>query len=185
MKLIADNPRASMDIRTGDAELTLRVAPESKRLLDEVLSLGGKLTVEVKRYRAQRSLDANAYLWVLCDKIAAALGSTKELVYIELVRRVGKFDVVAVKQEAAESLIHGWSCRGLGWFALEMDGCKLDGCTRVMLYYGSSTYDTAEMSRLIDEAVTEAKGLGIDTATPDEVARMMGLWDEEQKNKSA
>lgn len=185
MKLIADNPRASMDIRTGDAELTIRVAPESKRVLDELLSLGGKLTVEVKRYRPQRSLDANAYLWVLCDKIAAALGSTKELIYIELVRRVGRFDVVAVKQDAAESLIHGWSCRGLGWFALEMDGCKLDGCTRVMLYYGSSTYDTAEMSRLIDEAVTEAKGLGLDTATPDEVARMMGLWNEEQKNEIA
>lgn len=185
MKLTADNPRAAVDIRTGDADLTFRVAPESKRMIDEVLAMGGKLTVEVKRYRAQRSLDANAYLWVLCDKIAAKLDSTKELIYIELVRRVGRFDVVAVKQEAAESLIYRWSCRGLGWFALEMDSCKLDGCTRLMLYYGSSTYDTAEMSRLIDEAITEAKGLGIDTATPDEVARMMGLWDEEQKNKSA
>lgn len=187
MRLIADAPRASVDMLTGDAVLSFRIAPESKRMLNELKSLGdSKLAVDVKKYRPKRSLDANAYLWVLCDKIAAALDSTKELVYIELVRQVGKFAVVAVRDWDADEIIHGWSCRGLGWFAEIIDGCKIDGCVRVMFFYGSSTYDTEEMSRLIDEAVFEAKELGIDTATPDEIALMKERWnDEKQTNKGA
>ena len=180
MRLICDRPRAAMDILTGDAELTLRVSPESKRLLDKIRSIQGDLSVEIKTHKPCRSPNANAYLWVLCDKIAKEIGSTKELVYCELIRRVGRFDVIAVQAEKADEVIHGWSCRGLGWFEERMDGCKIDGCERLMLYYGSSDYDTAEMSEVIDEAVTEAKDLGIDTLTPDEIERMKGLWQREE-----
>lgn len=187
MRLIADAPHASVDMLTGDAVLSLRIAPESKRMLSELKKLAdSKLAVDVKKYRPRRSLDANAYLWVLCDKIASAVESTKELIYIELVRRVGKFAIVAVREKDADEVIHGWSCRGLGWFAEIMDGCKIDGCVRVMFFYGSSAYNTKEMSRLIDEAVLEAKELEIDTATPDEIALMKERWnDEKQANKGA
>lgn len=186
MRLLIDLPRATQDIRTGETHLSLRVAAESRPLLDKLIRMDGPLAAEIKKYRPKRSLSANDYLWVLCDKIAKELGSTKELIYIELIRRVGRFDVVAVQAERMEDIIHGWSCRGLGWFAEPMEGCKIDGCERVMFYYGSSDYDTAEMSRVIDEAVYEAKELGIDTATPDEIERMKGLWaNEKQANKGA
>lgn len=41
---------------------------------------------------------------------------------------------------------------------------------------GSSEYDTVEMSHFIDRIVEEAKELGIETATPDELERMKQEW---------
>jgi hypothetical protein len=46
---------------------------------------------------------------------------------------------------------------------------KINGCTNVILYYGSSTYNTAQMSLLIDHLVQDAKALGIETMTPQEL----------------
>ena len=47
---------------------------------------------------------------------------------------------------------------------------------RLALMRGSHTYDTKEMSRLIDGTVEEAKELGIETMTPDQIERMKSLW---------
>ena len=41
---------------------------------------------------------------------------------------------------------------------------------------GSHTYNTEEMSHLIDGIVSEAKELGIETLPPDEIERMMSTW---------
>jgi hypothetical protein len=42
---------------------------------------------------------------------------------------------------------------------------------------GSHTFNTKEMSRLIDGTIEEAKELGIETATPEQIRRMMAAWD--------
>ena len=45
------------------------------------------------------------------------------------------------------------------------------------IYRGSSTYNTEEMSKLIDGTVMEAKQLGIETMTPDQMKRMLASWE--------
>ena len=49
---------------------------------------------------------------------------------------------------------------------------------------GSSTYDTKEMSELINGLVSECKEQGIETLTPDELARMMKDYEENHKKKT-
>ena len=46
----------------------------------------------------------------------------------------------------------------------------------VRAYYGSSQYNTKQMSRLIDMVVEGAKELGIETLTPEELARIKEEW---------
>ena len=181
MKLKASAAAAQLDYSTGDVVLSFRIPKESRSIVDEILSIKCDLSVEVKKYRPQRSIDANAYMWVLCDKIAQKVNATKESVYREILRRVGVFTVIAAQEDKAEAVINGWEGRGIGWVAEVMDGCKIDGCARIMLYYGSSTYNTEEFSRLLDEIISEAKELGIDTATPDEIALMKARWDDERQ----
>ena len=130
------------------------------------------INAEFKPVRQKRSKDANAYMWILCDKIAEAINSTKEDVYREAIRNVGIFRDIAVREDAADDLIDIWRDRGIGWFA-DMFDSKLDGCKRVRLYSGSHIYDTKEMSRLIDYIVEQAKDLGIETMTPDEIKQMI------------
>lgn len=141
-------------------------------------------TARIKEYYGKRSLDANAYMWVLCDKIAKKLETTKENVYVEVVRRVGVFEYLLLPDKGLESFIRHWQSRGLGWLVQPMDGSKIENCTRVIVYYGSSTYDKKEMAALINEVVFEAKELGIETYTPEQLAALTDRWKNEEKNES-
>ena len=44
------------------------------------------------------------------------------------------------------------------------------------VYKGSSEFDTREMSIFIDGIVYEAEELGIQTMTPNEIARIKAAW---------
>lgn len=132
--------------------------------------------VELKQHRERRSLDANAYCWVLIGKLAEKLNQGRDNVYRALVRDIGgNYDTVCVKAEAVESLCSGWERHGLGWIT-ERFPSKLEGCINVNLYYGSSVYDTSQMSRLIDAIIAECKENGIETATPLELERLKEEW---------
>lgn len=132
--------------------------------------------LEVKEHREKRSLDANAYAWVLMDKLAEATHLPKEDIYREAIRNIGgNTEIVCAKSAAAEKLRECWSRNGLGWLTDEMPS-KIPGCTNVVLYYGSSTYDTKQMSRLIDNLVADCGALDIETLSPDRLAVMMQEW---------
>lgn len=157
-------------------EITM-TTPYSKELdewLDKNINKQEFIDVEMGG-KKKRSLDANAYFWVLCEKIAKKTHQVKEDIYRELIQRVGVFEDVAVIEESAESFKRMWESKGLGWIVTE-EPCKLDGCVKYRCYSGSSTYDVIEMSRLIDEVIYEAKEAGIETMTPDQIAELKAKW---------
>lgn len=169
---------ANIDFRTNKPQLTFEVNElnDFKLLVDE-LKDKPKLSIEVKQYRARRSLDANAYFFVLADKVAERLNTTKIDVYRNCIKEIGGVsEIVCVKDDAVEKLREAWGEKGIGW-QTDTFPSKLQGCTNVILYYGSSTYDTAQMSRLIENIIQDCKDLGIETATPDEIAYMLSLWE--------
>ncbi|MBR2776953.1 MAG: hypothetical protein IKD75_07615 [Prevotella sp.] len=132
------------------------------------------INLTVKKYRKPRSKDANAYAWVIIDKIAEALSITKVEVYRRAIRDIGGVsEIVCVRDAAIQRLRDGWEHNGIGWQTETMPS-KIEGCTNVILYYGSSTYDTKQMSTLIDHLVTDAKALGIETMSPEELASLIG-----------
>ncbi len=63
----------------------------------------------------------------------------------------------------------------MGWYAEALES-KIDGCKKVMVYYGSSVYDSKEMAHLIDYIVSECKEQGIETLPPWEVERLKKEW---------
>ena len=71
----------------------------------------------------------------------------------------------------------GWERNGIGWMA-ETFPSKLKGCVNVTVWYGSSTYDTEQMSRLIDAVVEDCKAVGIETMTPAELDALVSRWGE-------
>lgn len=139
----------------------------------------GRYEVQIKRKRAKRSKNANAYMWTLCEEIAKLIGDGKENVYKKAVREVGVYaDALVATGEPMAELVSTWSNNGIGWFAeaFEPEYVSSKKMKWVRLYRGSSTYDSKQMSRLVDYIVEEAHDLGIETDTPDEIARMKGLW---------
>lgn len=137
---------------------------------------------EIKRKPKKRSLNANAYCWDLCTRIAAAVGMSKEDVYRKNIREVGTYTPMPIKEEAIEEFGRIWGAHGTGWFVDVVDDSKIKGYKLIFAYHGSSTYSTAEMSRLIDNLIQDAKSIGIETLSEREKSLLIGEWENENKN---
>lgn len=162
------------DWNTGKFEITFLVNEESviKENYDSIKDLE-KLSVKATKYRQKRSLDANAYAWVLMTKIANALKSSKEEVYEEMLRRYGKLYedengliTVTVKKSVDMSKVDGH------WQKIKSN----DKFTAYAMIKGSSEYDTKEMSDFIDGIVSDAQELGIQTESPEAIREMKERW---------
>lgn len=132
---------------------------------------------EVKEHKEKRSLDANAYMWTLISKLQEKLNVPKEVIYKDAIKNIGPYEVIPVKNEAIDRFIEAWSHNGLGWIC-ETTKSKLEGFTNVIAYYGSSTYTTKEMSRLIDLIIQECQQQDIETKTPEEVESLLESWNK-------
>ena len=162
----------SKDLLSGKFSVTFAI--DSVADLEEMKD--SELRLIVKKWRNRRSLDANAYFWVLLDKLAVSLKIPKDELYRGYIRNIGgNNETICVQNKAVDRLIDGWQHNGTGWVA---DTCesKIEGCTNVTLYYGSATYDTEQMIRLIDAVVQDCKAVGIETMTPQELTQMLGAW---------
>lgn len=168
----------TLDFSTGKANLSLTVNEKQTAMtLYDNLHDCEKLSIKIDKFREKRSLDANAYAWVLMDRLAEKLSVTKEEIYRKIIKEIGGVsEIVCVKKAAVESLCEKWSGNGIGWQTETMPS-KIDGCMNVILYYGSSTYDTAQMSRLIENIIQDCEAVGIETKTDEEIANMLSLWE--------
>lgn len=134
---------------------------------------------ELKEFKEKRSLNANAYCWVLCDKIAKELSkegtvTTKEIVYKDAITQIGSFEPMIIEEKAFENFERIWSRQGLGFIVQEVS--RKDKCIRVNCYYGSSTYNTKEMSLLINLLVELAESLNIETKSENEINSLLEKW---------
>ncbi len=128
------------------------------------------LDIEIKKYRNKRSLNANNYLWSLINEMANVLNSSKDEVYLQMLKRYGQSELVSI---LAAVKINGY------FKYYEVAGeTILNGKNFIhyRVFKGSSEYDTKEMSILIDGVVSECKELGIETMTPLELESLKNSW---------
>lgn len=136
--------------------------------------------VTIKRWHPKRSLTANAYCWVLCQKLAETLRTSKEEVYEELLQKYGYF--LLNDDESPVTIT----------VSSRVDMSRIDGHFRFcreskdgrfksyILIRGTSQYDSKEMAHFIDGLIYECKEQGIETLPPDELARMVKEWKGEE-----
>ena len=127
--------------------------------------------VEIKEYKQKRSLNANAYAWVLINKIANVMRLSKEEVYLNMLKHYGQSQVVSIVSEVNIT----------GYFKYyEVIGTSIlnnKEFNHIRVFKGSSEYDTKEMSIFIDGIVQEAKQLDIETLTPNQLEELKSLWN--------
>ena len=161
----------------GSYNLTVTLGTESREIWDKLHDKD--VNVEVKQYRNIRSRDANNFCWALCSDIGKALRPPipKEEVYRKAIRDVGVYTPIPVKEEAVEAWCRNWSSGGTGWFCDVIDNSKLKGYKLLHAYYGSSTYDSKEMSILIDYLVDDAEQMGLPIPLgKEEMERLKADW---------
>lgn len=137
---------------------------------------GKEVNIEIKSFKQKRSLDANAYAWALIDKLAEKTGISKYDIYREYIKNIGGVSTtICVQERFAERIAKDWERNGKGWQAEIVDS-KIKGCKNIVCYEGSSEFDSSQMHRLIELIVQDCKEQGIETETPDEIARRIERW---------
>lgn len=132
----------------------------------------------VREHRKKRSLDANAYAWVLIGKLADAMRIPPTDVYKNAIQNIGgNYEVIPIREEAVEKFKEIWEKQGLGWPCIDMGESKIQHYRNLRAYYGSSTYDTRQMSQLIEALIQDCKALDIETLSEEKLSAMMEGWN--------
>ena len=161
-------------VRVAGEEVILKTKGHEARRLAYNFKPG---EYELKKTKKKRSLDANAYCWKLATDIAEAVRITKEEVYRRNIREVGVYTPIPIKAEAVDEFKRVWAAHGTGWFVEVIDDSKIDGYKLLFAYHGSSVYDTAQMSRLIDSLIQDAKAVGVETLSEREKSLLLEEWN--------
>ncbi len=172
------------DFVSGKLNVTFQIGTEPVEELNWLASLD-EIDITAKKHRKKRSLDANAYFHVLVGKIADELAISKTRCKNLMIGRYGQQEFleegqpvilktnISVNKMLEQEFLHCSAC-----------GFKVENGTEVVFYKvfrGSHTYDSKEMSVLIEGTVQEAKDLGIETIPPAELQRMLERWQKQNQ----
>lgn len=161
----------------GEQHITVTVQTDFRDDFDKLKDKD--IRVDIKVWREPRSKDANAYFHVLVNKIAEAQGLGDDEVKRSLVVEYG-----ALARDEDGQLIGAMLPAGADidqfypytrmYKTMELEGREYE-C--YLFYKRTHTLDTKEMARLIDGAIYVARELGIDTDTPEQIARYKEGWN--------
>jgi hypothetical protein len=174
MEFTGEIKGVARDWQTNQFNITFSINEGS--VINEIDKLkDNKLSIKAVKHKEKRSLDSNAYAWVLMQKIAEAVNSDKWSVYLECLQKYSRsFTHVIVKPEAIDKM------KELYRTCIDLGEISVNGTTghQLQVYYGSSTFNTKEMSVFIDGIVSECKELEIETLAPEELERMKAAWNQ-------
>lgn len=172
---VENKPKVAI-LLNGMIEITFTT---QKSILSAIEGLKDEtMLVSVKKYSKKRSLSQNSYLWILLEEIARQVNATKEEVYKNYIRDYGVWEILPIRNENVKNFVDKWSKNGIGWFCEDLGESKIDGYTKLIAYYGSSSYNSKEMSRVIDAVVSDCEEMGIETLT---TAEIMSLKNENKE----
>lgn len=176
MKIRGKLKSISVDWQTKESNITF--ATEDKSILESLESMKNDvLDITVVKHREKRSLDANALLWKCLGDIAAALRTDKWDVYLQMLKRYGKYTYICVKPSVVAAVKAQWR-------ESEVIGdIKINGSDAVQMlcYFGSSTYNTQEFSVLLDGVISEMKEIGLETPCSEDMRRTIERLEKQNE----
>ena len=152
---------------------------EGESLRAGLLDLNGKdLSISISKGKKKRSLDANGLLWACIGEIAHALTADKWDIYLKMLKRYGQFTYICVIPSAVEAIKKQWrECEEVG--KVNINGRE---SVQLLCYYGSSTYNTNEFSKLLDGVISEMKEIGLQPPASEEMKQALEKM-KERENK--
>ena len=166
-------------IRTFEGKFRVTFEVDS---IDEINGLEGIVSIIVKKLHHKRSLNANAYFHLLVGKIAEKNHTSKAYTKNLLMARYGQEEFINGERYiiSALSSIPMAEREDIHTKAIGYGSVKGKEFIHYCVLRPTHEYDSLEMSVLIDGTVEEAKELGIQTMTPNEIERMKQLWKSNQ-----
>jgi len=162
----------SRNLSTGKYNITFELDEGNIKDVDKI-SGNKQLLVQAKQSYNKRSLDANGYAWHLMQKIAEETKQSKWDVYLVCIQRYSRaFTHLIIKPQALDRVKEMFRvCIDLGEVTVNGKIAHQYQC-----YFGSSTFNTKEMSVFIDGIISECRDLEIPIIPDSEVERLKKEW---------
>ena len=142
----------------------------------EQMREGKTYTAKFTERKKKRSLDANGLYWELCGRLSQKIGIPPEEIYRNHIRDIGNYEPLCMPEEALDSFKELWCSNHTGRFVQTRDS-KIPGCVTVLAYYGSSDFNTKQMSLLIDNCMQDCHENGVETRPREEVESLLAQWE--------
>lgn len=142
-----------------------------------------ELDISFAKHRNHRSKDANSMLWACLGEMAAALGTDNWSMYLYELERYGQFTHILVRPDAIEAVKRQWrETKVVGETTVtDPESGKPRTMIEMICYYGSSTYNTKEFSRLLTGVIDDMKQIHL---PPPPSSEMRRLLDEMEKREN-
>lgn len=169
----------TVDWATGEAVISFTVNETGAMNEIEKIQNIEKLSIKAVQYREKRSLSANGLLWSMLGEIASTLRADKWDIYLQMLKRYGKYTYICVKPNVVDAVKAMWrEVEVVG--EVNINGQK---AVQMLCYFGSSTYNTQEFSVLLDGVVSEMKELNLQPPPTKEMKRALEEWERQNNGK--
>lgn len=149
----------------------MRILSEFVQDNSKILTIQIGLNDEIEVKRKKRSKNANSYFWKLLQELCYEMNIDVIGEYKKRVKELGVFQTFELDTKNAPTFEYLWSSNGIGWFTEKVD--EIGNKTILNAYYGSSSYNSKQMSKLIDNLVQDCRSVGIQTLEDIEIQELI------------
>ena len=169
----------AVDFATNKQKASLTLNEDARQAFENLR--GKQITITIKAYKKKRSLDANSYFHVLVGKIADATGNSKVYIKNKLIAEYGQYETIndALVPLPLDDDIDAYNVEFVHLQPTSRTTTNQKGKVFRVNLVMRGTFSISlpdEMSKLIDGTVYEAKELGIETMTPNQISEMKERW---------
>ena len=169
----------NIDYKTGKPKISFLI--DGKDKLPDIEQLKGlRLKIEAKRYIKKRTTNANNYFRKLLQELCelAEIDTIEE--YKRRVKELGIFRRFKIEKDNIKTFEKMWTAQGIAWFCETADTEYISDTEFKIInaYYGSSSFNSKQMARLIDGVVQDCKVYGIETKSQKEIDSLLKEWDK-------
>lgn len=176
MEAVGRLVNVTQNLLTGKVNVTFELEGSAHT---EDIKDAERLNIKATKYRVKRSLNANALLWKCIGDIASHLNADKWDIYLQMLKRYGKYTYICVKEKVVDAVKEQWrECEVIG--EVTINGQK---AIQMLCYFGSSVYDTKEMSVLLNGVIAEMEEMGIETPEDERTKAALERWEEEWQSR--
>lgn len=139
----------------------MRILSEFIQEDSKILTIQIGLNEEIEVKRKKRSKNSNSYFWELLQKLCFEMNVDLIEEYRKRVKELGICQTFELDNKNLATFEHLWNERGIAWFTEKVE----QGANKTIInaYYGSSSYNSKQFSKLLDNLVQDCREVGIQT----------------------
>lgn len=140
---------------------------EDSKILTVQIGLDEEITVKKKK----RSNKANRFFWEMLQKLCFEMNLDVIQEYRKRVKELGIFQTFELDTKNVPTFVHLWEGNGIAYFTEKVE--EIGSKTVINAYYGSSSYNSKQFSKLLDNLIQDCRSVGIQTLEDIEIEELI------------